>query len=105
MNYNQYSPWNEIVTLAVKQKGKPAVYIDNHLTYDEDETCLWRLVCEKFEDNVDMLSNLIHGGLFFFEDENEALEFFNFFNTGALYASGIYAELYDESGNCLTENT
>ena len=49
--------------------------------------------------------SLIHGGMYFFEDGSEAVEFFNIFNNEPVYSSGIYAALYDESGNCLTENT
>ena len=48
---------------------------------------------------------MIHGGLFFFDTEKEAQEFFNFFNEKPIYASGLYTELYNPKGECITENT
>lgn len=102
----EYVSWSSLNSMAVAYKGKPAVYVANNLNYETElEIAVWDIVCKKFDDNQNLVSDLIHGGLFFFEDGNDALEFFNFFNSGALYASGIYAALYDESGNCLTENT
>lgn len=105
MNY-RYASWNSIVSLAVQQKGKHAVYIANHLEYEtEKELAVWDVVCKKFENDQNLLSDLINGGIFFFEIEQKAKEFFEFFNRGILYASGIYAQLFDETGMCITENT
>ena len=106
MNYNQYSPWNEIVTLAVKQKDKYAVYIANHLSYEtEEDINVWNLVCKKFEGQPNLLSDLIHGGLFVFDDFTDAKNFFDFFNAKPIYGSGIYAEIYEPDGRLIAENT
>jgi hypothetical protein len=44
----------------------------------------------------------LNGGLFFFDTMEEAQEFFNVFNQNDVYASPIYAQLYDATGMGLT---
>jgi len=106
MKYNQYASWHSIVSLAVQQKGKHSVYIANNLEYEtEKDLAVWDMVCKRFEDDQDLISDLICGGLFFFATEEEAREFFEFFNSTPIYSSGIYAELFDETGMGVTENT
>lgn len=107
----EYSDWNSINSLAVAQKGKPAVYINNGLSYHDTDSYIWEYVMEFLKSKIDedeylnSLSDLINGGLFFFDTMEEAQEFFNVFNQNVVYASAIYAQLYDATGMGLTENT
>lgn len=96
------SKWS-MISMAVKQANMPAVYIYNGLNYDDDSS-VWDYVCEKIKDPA-TLSNLVHGGLFFFDDMKDAEDFFEKFNRGPVYASAIYAMLMDNTGDILTENT
>lgn len=106
-----YVDWNATNSLAVAQKGKPAVYINNGLSFDSIDSHIWESVMESLKPKMDKdefynsLSDLIHGGLFFFDTMEEAEEFFNVFNQNVVYASPIYAQLYDSTGMGLTENT
>jgi hypothetical protein len=106
-----YADWNSINSLAVAQKGKPAVYINNGLSFDDNDSHIWECVMESLKPKMDkneflnLLSDLIHGGLFFFDTMEEAQEFLNIFNQNVVYASPIYAQLYDATGMGLTENT
>lgn len=106
-----YADWDDTNSLAVAQKGKPAVYIHNGLLFDDMDKHIWESVMESLKPKMDKdefcnsLSDLIHGGLFFFDTTEEAEEFFNVFNQNVVYASPIYAQLYDSTGMVLTENT
>lgn len=107
----EYVDWNSTNSLAVAQKGKSAVYIHNGLLFDDIDSHIWEYVMESLKSKIDedeflnSLSSLIHGGLFFFDTMEEAQEFFNIFNQNVVYASPIYAQLYDSNGMGLTENT
>lgn len=107
----EYADWNSINSLAVAQKGKPAVYINNCLTFDHNDSHIWDSVIESLKSKTDetellnLLSDLVNGGLFFFDTMKEAQEFFIVFNQNIVYASPIYAQLYDATGTGLTENT
>lgn len=107
----EYTDWNATNSLAIAQKRKPAVYINNELTYDGSHCVIWEFVMESLKPKMDKdefynsLSDLIHGGLFFFDTMEEAEEFFGIFNQKPVYASPIFAVLYDSTGECLTENT
>jgi hypothetical protein len=39
----EYVDWNSINSLAVAQKGKPAVYINNGLTFDGNDSYIGSL--------------------------------------------------------------
>ena len=107
----EYVDWNSINSLAVAQKGKPAVYINNGLSFVGNDSYIWESVMESLKPKIDedeylnSLSDLVNGGLFFFDTMEEAQKFFNVFNQNVVYASPIYAQLYDATGMGLTENT
>ena len=108
----EYADWCSTNSLAVAQKGKPAVYINNELDYNSANSMeIWNFVREYLKPKMDedkfynSLSDLIHGGLFFFDTMKEAEEFFILFNQEPVYASPLYAVLYDASGKILTENS
>ena len=106
--------WHNIVGMAVAHKGKPAVYVNNGLDFDksEDET-IWEFVVEQckamFGDKTDefhsVIVNMIGGGLFFFDTEEEQFAFYRIFEHPLTDSSAIYACTYDASGVCQTENT
>ena len=101
-----YVDWHSANSLAVAQKGKPAVYLNNELNYDYDDPHIWETITDNLREKMgDDFLYIIHGGLFFFDTMKEAEEFFNVFNQNVVYASPIYAALYDQYGNGLTENT
>lgn len=106
--------WNEINGLAVKQIGKPAVYVSNGLKYDSpEEDQIWEFVREEMKsiygDGTDefraVLSGLINGGLFFFDTEEEQYRFYRVFEQPLTDSSAIYACTYNSDGECETENT
>jgi hypothetical protein len=102
-----YMDWTRTNELAVKQKGQWSVYISNHLNYDDDDLHIWNTIlnkCNPIMDIADVYS-IMHGGLFFFNTEENMQEFFNIFNEDPIYSSGVYACSYDNLGNCLSENT
>lgn len=102
----EYADWHQTNSLAVAQKSKPAVYINNGLNYDGEDTHIWLVVIDMLHEKMSNdFYNIIHGGLFFFNTMEEAEEFFNVFNQKPVYASPIFAVLYDATGECLTENT
>jgi hypothetical protein len=105
----QYESWNSVLSLAVKQVGKRAVYINNGLNYDEHDDGIWNFVLEqvkeKYNDDPGMKGDLIHGGLFFFDNEEEQYKFYDIFNAPATDSSALYALTFDEHGNSETENT
>jgi hypothetical protein len=97
----EYVDWNSINSLAVAQKGKPAVYINNGLTFDDNDSYIGESVMESLKPKIDK-DEYLNGGLFFFDTMEEAQEFFNVFNQNDVYASPIYAQLYDAAGMGLT---
>ena len=52
-----------------------------------------------------IMSDIIQGGLFFFETEGESLKFYNIFTQELTDSSAIYAAYYEPSGHCSDENT
>ncbi len=90
--------------IAIKQVDKPAVYISNHLTMIKDAD-IWSHLINKFKGDSELLLNLMHSGVFFFETEDDALQFFNIFNEPPVYSSAVYAVLYDKFGIPVDENT
>jgi len=109
----EYIQHNHIRDLAVAHKGQHAVYIGNHLDFETyKERKLWDYVIEEVKMQYpdpkkfnDIMSGLVHGGLFFFENEEQAQQFYAIFNQPSTQHSGLYACLYDNTGVSLTGNT
>lgn len=106
--------WNETNSLAVKQIGKPAVYVSNGLEYDKpNDDQIWKFVLyemksiygEDTNEFYDVLSGLINGGLFFFDSEEEQYRFYRVFEQPLTDSSAVYACTYASNGECETENT
>lgn len=106
--------WAEINSLAVKQMGKPAVYVGNGLEYDspkDDE--IWKFVMAEVksicggetDEFYTVMASLVNGGLFFFDSEEEQDRFYQIFEQPLTDSSAIYACTYNSLGECLTENT
>ena len=106
--------WSEINSLAVKQIGKPAVYVSNVLEYDtpkDDE--IWKFVMAEIKsicgDETDefytVIASLVCGGLFFFDSEEEQDRFYKIFEQPLTDSSAIYACTYNSLGECERENT
>ena len=96
----------KIVSTCIQTVGKPCVYVANWLHRDEIE--IWGFVCEKYSSvkNFDLLEILASNcGCIFFDNMEEAKEFFEFFNLPSIRTSGLYVCIYDEFGNMIVENT
>jgi len=104
---------SKIRQLAVKQVNLPSVYVSNGLTMEPEDDAIWEHILTKVEELIGTKSNeyfecahaLVDSGLFFFETMFQARQFYKIFNDVPVYSSGCYAELNDENGNCLDENT
>lgn len=107
-----YRNWSEINALAVKQVGKFAVYVANNVDYDSEiDNKSWdyavsqiRLKTDNEKSYYEISSGMIHGGLFFFESEEKADEFFNIFCNEITEKTGLYAAIYCPERGCLSEN-
>jgi hypothetical protein len=103
--------WADTNSLAVAKMDKPAVYIANSLNYDKDDEHIWKFVMQQIhelypvEKYPAIMGELIHGGLFFFDNEYERDVFYNIFQQKLTDSSAIYACVYDADGTCITENT
>jgi hypothetical protein len=108
--------WIEVASLAVKAVGKPAVYVANHVDWDEEEDSgveifLLNLVDSTYNDPEEVkLRNELRllvstGGLVFFDTKEEQYRFYKLFEEGVVESSCVYACTVDETGKCLTENT
>jgi hypothetical protein len=104
-----YKNWSDINSLAVRQQGQWAVYINNGLEFDTDQDqAIWNFVLDNTSSQgwpVQDRSLLLLGGLFFFDTELQATDFYRIFEQPLTDSSAIYACLYDSQGACLTENT
>lgn len=105
-----YAPWSVYISLAVEQKGMWAIYVANHLEYDnEKENKLWNefmLKAHKILDNsFEVINDMMFGGLFFFETETEMRQVFSLFTEAPIDSSALYACTYNPKGVCLSENT
>ena len=109
-----YSNWQEINSLAVRAVGKPAVYVSNGLEYTTPEDdkiwcCIQNEMRNIYGDKTtkfyDVMSGLVSGGMFFFEDSGKAYSFYKVFELLPVDSSAVYACLYDRVGSCETENT
>ena len=106
--------WSETVGLAVKQMGKPAVYVGNGLEYDSPkDNEIWNFVIAEMksicggetEDFYTAMLNLVSSGLFFFDNEEEQYRFYKIFEQPLTDSSAIYACTYNSDGTCEKENT
>lgn len=98
-----------IVSSAIAWNNKWSVYIANHID-DFENSYEWQYLTEvinnKYPNNAnDILFDAISAAVYCFDNEVEAVEFYKIFESGPLYASGIYAVLYDNVGMPQTENT
>jgi len=106
-----YADWNATNSLAVSQKGKPAVYINNRLDFEGSHCFIWQTVMDSLKQKMNgdefynSIPDLICGGLFFFDTMGEAREFFDIFTQNVVYDSPIYAQLYNAKGMRLMDNT
>ena len=106
--------WSDVYRLAVQQVGKPAVSVRNDLAHDtpEDDE-IWDFVLDQMRaiygnetpQFYDVMSSLVHGGLFFFENEEEQYCFYRVFEQPLTDSSAIYACTYGADGTIETENT
>lgn len=107
----EYIKKENIKDLAVQFKGKPAVYIHVQFTPEPDinEEFEIEIILKALDDNykehfgLDFYKVLL-GGLFFFDTDEEAREFYNPFEYAPLNSSSVYACLY-QNGVVVTENT
>lgn len=117
----EFKQWHQILELAVRQAGKPAVYISNNLDWKKkkDEEA-WEFViselasfygvaidCHPTEspEYYNMRTNLTIGGLFFFDNPEEQYKFYRIFEQPLTDSSAIYACTFNVDGECETENT
>jgi hypothetical protein len=108
-----FADWSDINELAVAQKQKWAVYVSNGLEDTPEDLEIWDFILQELaahygkETQVyfDFTIGLISGGLFFFENEETADDFYRIFEAPLTDSSAVYACLYDNTGKCLTENT
>jgi len=101
----KHSAWDKINSLAVKQIGKWSVYINN----GADDERVWEIVREdvtkRYPAYLEILSYLVNGGMFSFNTEQDAWEFYKIFIQHGVESSALYATIYDASGECISENT
>jgi hypothetical protein len=103
--------WLDIIGIAVKAKGKRAVYLNNDLKYTDDEKAIWEFVVSKIkeiypEDGLSIISDIIcDTKLFLFDTEEEQYKFYRIFEHELTYASPIFAMTLDEKGCAEASNT
>ncbi len=105
---DNYADWTIINSMAVQQAGKPAVYLANGLGYHRDDIAKSRHVDANLKkldgDYFTMAKQVIHGGLFFFDTNEQCAEFFNIFNAPLMINSELYACIYNSDGKKLMDN-
>ena len=105
--------FTDIISLAVKQEAKPAVWVSNNLEFgnakgdeiycfvlDQVRNLYGKEVAEK-----EFFTGLIGSSLFFFDTEKEQYKFYDIFQSPTVDSSGFYAMTIDKYGNIETENT
>jgi hypothetical protein len=107
--------WTDINSLAVRQVGKPAVYVSNGLDYCDEpqDEKIWDFVAAEMADIYGIATNeyygvmagLVSGGMFFFDSEKEQNRFYRVFEQPLTDSSAIYSCTYSADGVCKTENT
>lgn len=106
--------WSEVLSAAVAKTGKPAVWVNNELEYTlEKDTKIWHFVMDSMktlygdETTVyfNVIRDLVYGGLFVFDSEEDRDSFYRVFEQPLTDSSAIYACTFDNTGKVLTENT
>lgn len=112
--------WNEVNEVATKQLGKFCVYISNNLSFSDifdgneqkiSDEAIFEIVkvalSDLYSDEIVkfMSGDLVMGGLFVFDTEQEARVFYEIFELEHVESSGIYANLISPTEGTLTENT
>lgn len=106
--------WFDVNKLAVKQVGRPAVYVSDGLQYTHHEDdAVWKVIMDSMKNIYgddtpefhDVMLGLIHSSMFFFETEEEQQRFYGVFEQELVYSSAVYACAYHTDGECMTENT
>jgi len=112
----------DMIQNSVQNVNKNAIYISNNMEYRSDiEQHIWDLVIERIkifcnikpfdceEEKIEyfqnILSNVLEGGLFVFDDMEQLNQFKKIFFERPVYASAIFAVEYDKNGNMLDTNT
>lgn len=108
--------YTDIISLAVKQEEKPAVWVSNNLElsdrFSSKDDEIYRFVLDQVRDlygkevaEKEFFIGLTGSSLFFFETEEEQYKFYDIFQTPTVDSSGFYAMTIDKYGNIETENT
>jgi hypothetical protein len=110
----EFANWCKQHELATKQKGKFSVYVGNSLNmHCPKDVLIWEFITkslinlygERSEAYYDVIGGVIESGLFFFENGDQAWEFYSIFTQELTDSSAVYACLYCPVAGCLTENT
>lgn len=101
----EFCAWNEILKLAVKQKGKWACYVSGASEDESLNDFAAKRISELYPKGIETGVLVFDGGLFFFDTEAEMDAFYAIFSSIELDSSDIYACTYSPDGKCLTENT
>jgi len=105
---HEYQDWTGINSLAVAKTNKPAVYIANGLGYHRNDSVKVQALDIRLKalpvDYFTICKQIIHGGLFFFDTNEECAEFFKLFNSAPLKDSELYACIYNQDGVQLLDN-
>ena len=106
--------WNEIVSMAVAHAGKPAVWVNNGLEYeDSSDAVIWKFVMDQVrklygnstEEFYSIMNSLVYGGLFLFDTVDEQQRFYSIFDQPLTNSNAVYACTYNSDGVCENENT
>jgi len=112
--------WHDVLSLAVKQSGKWAVYVSNGLGDTPEDDKVWDFIRESFQalysttrnaenkyhsENDEAHFAVVVSGLVLFDTEEQMEEFYNVFAQPLTDSSGVYACTFGPDGECLTENT
>lgn len=104
--------WNKIHELAVKQVGKPAVYVSFGLDLESPEgDAIWKFVTAYLKNMYDSQTRwnlevaILNSELIFFENEEEQYRFYKIFEQPLTDSSPLYAIAYSKDGVTETENT
>jgi hypothetical protein len=112
--------WHEVLSLAVKQSERWAVYVSNALGDTQRDDDVWEFIRESFHamysttrndennfhsENDEAHMSMLCSGLVLFDTEEEMLKFYSVFEQPLTDSSGVYACTFGPDGKCLTENT